>query len=103
MQNEGESMKYYDIMDKEEKGIYISFEDKVEAEKWLMNMPKYMGTHIVEHERLTNFERREKAFALANNAIYFNDRSDYLKALYEVCNILKPIGNTEIGKKYIEE
>lgn len=46
----------------------------------------------------------EKAFAIANNAIYFNDRSDYLQALYETCKALNP--NWEdglIGNEYIEE
>ncbi|ACQ52604.1 hypothetical protein EXN65_21035 [Clostridium botulinum] len=49
-------------------------------------------------------ERMEKAFAIANNAIYFNDRSDYLQALYETCKALNP--NWEdglIGNEYIEE
>ncbi|ENZ33488.1 hypothetical protein HMPREF1084_01957 [Clostridium butyricum 60E.3] len=96
-------MKYYDIIDKEENGIYISFTDKKQAEEWLSEQPASRGLHIRENARLTNNERIEKAFAIANNAIYFNDRSDYLTALYEVCNILKHIGNTEIGKNYIEE
>ena len=104
-------MKYYDIMDKEERGIYISFRGKREAEEWLnkqedrlcKNSIRY-GMHIVENERLTLSERRDKAFAIANNAIYFNDRSDYLTALYEVCKMLNSqIEESEIGKKYIEE
>jgi hypothetical protein len=45
-----------------------------------------------------------KAFAIANNAIYFNDRSDYLKALYDVCNALNPkLNESLIGSKYIED
>ncbi|NFE73360.1 hypothetical protein FDC27_05255 [Clostridium botulinum] len=99
-------MKYYDIMDKEERGIYISFQDKKEAEEWMSKQPdkRFNGLHIVENERLTISERIEKAFAIANNAIYFNDRSDYLTSLYDVCNMLKPkIDYSEIGKKYIEE
>lgn len=43
----------------------------------------------------------EKAFAIANNAIYFNDRSDYRSALWEVCEILNA-EKIEIGEKYIE-
>ena len=102
MKIEGESMKYYDIMDKEEKGIYISFTDKNQAEEWLSEQPKSRELHIKENERLTIQERREKAFAIANNAIYFNDRSDYLSALFDVCTMLNPkFECSEIGKKYI--
>ncbi|KIL06873.1 UNVERIFIED_ORG: hypothetical protein B2H98_13185 [Clostridium botulinum] len=97
-------MKFYDIMDKEEIGIYISFQDKRQAEEWISEQPSSRGLHIVENERLTISERIEKAFAIANNAVYFNDRSDYLTSLYDVCNMLKPkIDYAEIGKKYIEE
>lgn len=46
----------------------------------------------------------KKAFAIANNAIYFNDRSDYLGALYDICKGLNPeINEKLIGSKYIEE
>lgn len=45
-----------------------------------------------------------KAFSIANNAIYFNDKHDYLSALYEICKTLNPKLNEElIGNKYIEE
>ena len=43
-----------------------------------------------------------RAFALANNAIYFNDGSDYLIALWDVCRCLQP-ENEEIGEQYINE
>lgn len=53
---------------------------------------------------LLNLENVKKAFAIANNAIYFNDNSDYLTALYEVCKALNPdIEDALIGSKYIEE
>lgn len=98
-------------MDKEEKGVFTSFTDKNEAEEWLnkqddrfhQSSVRY-GMHIVEVERLTLSEKNDKAFAIANNAIYFNDRSDYLSALYEVCKTLRPaINDDEIGQKYLEE
>lgn len=104
-------MKYYDIMDKDEKGIFITFQDQQIAEDWLnkqedrfsKNSIRY-GMHIVEAERLTSFERNIKAFAIANNAIYFNDNCDYLTALYEVCKMLNPkIEDDLIGNKYIDE
>jgi hypothetical protein len=42
-----------------------------------------------------------KAIVVANNAIYFNDSSDYLTALYEVCEAL---GHNidECNTEYIE-
>lgn len=43
----------------------------------------------------------EKAFAIANNSIYFNDRSDYKSALWEICETLNS-EKLEIGEKYIE-
>lgn len=46
----------------------------------------------------------ERAYAVANNAIYFDDNSDYRTALYEVCKILNPdTGDDLIGSRYIEE
>jgi hypothetical protein len=53
---------------------------------------------------LLNLDNVKKAFAISNNAIYFNDRSDYLGALYDICKALNPELNEElIGKNYIEE
>jgi hypothetical protein len=44
----------------------------------------------------------KKAYAIANNAIYFDDNSDYETALYEVCMALCPeIDTNEIGTSYI--
>ncbi|MEN6313276.1 MAG: hypothetical protein ABFD25_03390 [Clostridiaceae bacterium] len=49
-------------------------------------------------------EQLDKTFIIANNAIYFNDSSDYLSALYDVCRALKPsIEDESIGSKYISE
>ncbi|CEH34739.1 hypothetical protein [Romboutsia lituseburensis] len=53
---------------------------------------------------LLNLDNVKQAFAVANNAIYFADRSDYKSALYEVCKTLNPkIDDELIGSKYIEE
>lgn len=53
---------------------------------------------------LLGLENVKKAFAIANNAIYFNDNSDYLSALYQVCTMLNPqIDEEEIGNIYIDE
>ena len=48
-------------------------------------------------------DRLNKIFAIANNAIYFGDSSDYRTALYEVCSEAKPEVVEYIGKKYIDE
>jgi hypothetical protein len=54
--------------------------------------------------RFQNTKAIYKAYTIANNAIYFNDNSDYLSALYEVCRTLRPeINENSIGSKYIEE
>jgi len=103
-------MKYYDAMDKEENGTFITFTSKHEADDWLNRQKKEFperverdGIHIVENERLTPYERGVEAYAIANNAIYFNDRSDYLSALYEICRMLKPREPEEnIGQEYID-
>lgn len=51
-----------------------------------------------------SIDKVKKAFALANNAIYFADRSDYLTALHEVCDCLNvDTEYDEMGSKYIEE
>ncbi|KRU40047.1 hypothetical protein [Clostridium sporogenes] len=58
-----------------------------------------------EENELKNMEvleqRINKAFTIANNAIFFSDRSNYLKILYEVCRILNPSSSSKIGSKYI--
>lgn len=49
-------------------------------------------------------DRIKKAYAIANNAIYFEDNSDYETALYEVCMALLPeIEPNKIGTTYINE
>ena len=53
---------------------------------------------------ISDLDNVKKAFAIANNAIYFNDNSDYATALYQVCKALNPELEDElIGSKYIEE
>lgn len=51
-------------------------------------------------ENLKSGERLESVYALASNAIYFNDSSDYLRALYEICEALKP--GEPAGERYID-
>ena len=46
-------------------------------------------------------DKLAKIFEIANNAIYFQDSSDYLPALYQICNVIKPNDET-IGEVCIE-
>lgn len=53
---------------------------------------------------MSNEARIEKAFTIANNAIYFDDNSDYKTALYEVCRVLKPmVQQGLIGIEFLKE
>lgn len=72
--------------------------------KFAINIQNCNGidTPAEKLQRLDN--QLEKAFAIANNVIYFNDNSDYETALYEMCAALKPdMKDENIGKEYIEE
>ena len=53
---------------------------------------------VLEQEIKTS----DKIFMIANNAIYFRDDSDYLTALYEICEVIKP-GDETVGAVFIEE
>jgi len=46
--------------------------------------------------------RDEKIKAIANNAIYFDDSSDYRSALYDICKELQ-MCDGDIGVSFIEE
>lgn len=46
-------------------------------------------------------KKLDKIFQIANNAIYFDDGSDFLFTLYEICRIIKP-GDENIGEVFIE-
>ena len=53
---------------------------------------------VEERERRIN-----RAYAAANNAVYFADGSDYLTALYEACMELIPENDPDcIGTEFIE-
>ncbi|MFR0781196.1 MAG: hypothetical protein ACLSH8_16545 [Zhenhengia sp.] len=52
---------------------------------------------------LLGLENVKKAYAIANNAIYFDDGSDYLTALYAICKLLNPqVNNDQIGSSFID-
>lgn len=48
-------------------------------------------------------EREKKAYAIANNALYFDDSSDYQTALWQVLYTLNPDLEEYPILKYIEE
>lgn len=53
--------------------------------------------------KCTELDNVLEAFKIANNAIYFNDKSDYLNALYNICKVIKPdLSEDEIGKEYMD-
>ncbi len=48
--------------------------------------------------------RMNKAFAIANNAIYFADSSDYLSALFDCGVALFPeVDEYDVGRSFIDE
>lgn len=47
-------------------------------------------------------EKLDEIFRIANNALYFDDSSDWLQALNEICLVAKPEEAENIGKKFIE-
>lgn len=52
---------------------------------------------------LLNLDNIKKAFAIANNALYFDDSSDYKSALYDVCKTRNPNMEEKIGKYCLSE
>lgn len=72
--------------------------NRTELAKWT----KRVAWHCKKVNELD--EQVNKAFKVANNAIYFDDSSDYLSALYEICLILNPkLDSESIGLSYMEE
>jgi hypothetical protein len=52
---------------------------------------------------LLSLENVLEAAKIANNAIYFNDNSDYRSALFDICKTLcADLKDSYIGKNYIE-
>lgn len=52
---------------------------------------------------MTEKEKIDKVFKIANNSIYFDDSDNYLSALYEICKVLSDENAKEFGIKYLEE
>lgn len=72
----------------------------------IYDIEKYFENKCEDLEGISNkIEENEskidKIFEIANNAIYFNDRSDYLTALRQICHVIKPDDET-IGEVCIE-
>lgn len=47
-------------------------------------------------------EKLEEAYRIANNALYFDDNSDYQTALWEILMTINPDLDTEEKLEYIE-
>jgi hypothetical protein len=47
-------------------------------------------------------DKEKEVYKIANNALYFNDRSDYITALYETLKVLNPNFDPYAELKYIE-
>lgn len=87
----------FTIIDKERNGFIL---ENKHGEKYYFD-EDIMNEYFVDRENY--YDIIDKAYRIANNAIYFNNSSDYLSALYEVCKALvQNINEEQIGKKYIE-
>ena len=69
------------------------------AQQYNPNMDERYTSLMMAHDFLKGYN---DAYKVANNAIYFDDSSDYETALYEVCQCLRPDCEDEHGKEYIE-
>lgn len=74
-------------------------------DNWRKLVNEKNGKLVQRSKRIATLKKAlEIAYAEANNAIYFSDRSDYLPGLYDVCKAIKPeIEHEEIGKEYIQQ
>lgn len=52
---------------------------------------------------MTEKEKINKVFKIANNSIYFGDNDNYLSALYEICKVISVENVKEFGIEYLEE
>lgn len=111
-------MKVYYIMDKEEKGIYISFTDEYEAKEYIEKVKKenpkrieVQGLHIVEKERLTVQEKVERAIEKINLKIkqyekrikLREEKPCYFDEEKDITRFYERIEGLELAKKYLEE
>ena len=58
------------------------------------------GAPILSEEVKRLRDKMEHIFAIANNAIYFDDSSDFASALYEIASLIDPdrcVGDNYIG------
>lgn len=111
-------MKYFYIMDKEEKGIFISFTDRYEAEEYLNREKRCFperceqhGLHIVEKERLTLQEKVDRAIEKINLKIkqyekrikIREEKPCYFDEEKNITRFYERIEGLELAKKYLEE
>ena len=62
-------------------------------------MSKYLSKeHLIE----TTLNDLNKIYKTANNALYFNDSSDYKSALWEIMSIINPLIDDYEELEYID-
>lgn len=83
---------------------YMEHDDVIHVYKLKVRCEKLEHNGVYEEVKEKSLEDRVKeAYTLANNALYFNDRSDYEYALWEILMALNPELNENEKLKYIDE
>lgn len=97
-------------------GKVVIFRLNISPEEWDKQTPEVKKILYItdsekeEVQRYLNLDettkRMIKAFVIANNALYFNDKSDYQSALWEICETLNPLAfesdEDEFVLKYVD-
>lgn len=84
----------------ESDGKIVIFRLNITPEEWDMqssSVKKILYISEAEKEEVYRYlnvdeitKKIIKSFAIANNALYFNDSSDFRSALSEICSVLQP-------------
>ena len=68
--------------------------DKITPKMWLRKMQEYavLKNSAIDLEHILNLPKNQKkAVAVASEAVYFSDNSDYKNALYSILSVLTNI------------
>lgn len=82
--------------------LQTELDKQFEVIEALSNKVETLETETDNLKDRSEKEQLAQIFEIANNAIYFQDSSDYLTVLYAICKIIKP-GNETIGDVFINE
>ena len=88
--------------DREELGHIATSLYVVKEEPELLVLKPEQPPSTVDTAVANESRRSTRAFAIANNAIYFKDGSDYDSALWEICKTLRP-ESEQFGERYLDE